>query len=107
MKRKALVGLAMPRGEEGKWSSGAPGASPASFQPAGSDSPPEPAPSPSCKERARIRSRGALSPPAVPTAAKHFSAQATRKDVTDFAHGRMAFRFWPFRQKTVKAKRKI
>ena len=25
--------------------------------------------------------------------------RVTRKDVTDFAHGRMAFRFWPFRQK--------
>lgn len=35
------------------------------------------------------------------------SAQVTRKDVTDFAHGRMVFRFWPFRQKTAKAKRKL
>lgn len=27
------------------------------------------------------------------------SAQVTRNGVTDFAHGRVAFRFWPFRQK--------
>lgn len=75
--------------------------------PASARRPPrEPAPLRSCKAPARIRSPGALSPPAAPTAARHF--QTSHKERCDgFRPWQNGVPFLALQAKTVKAKRKI
>ena len=96
----------MPRGAEGKWARRA-RRQPCLLPACGATTSWTGSPLRLVRSGARIRSRGALSPPAVPTAAKHSFSTSHKKRCDGFRPWQNGVPFLALQAKTVKAKRKI